>query len=919
MKLSYRLGQVLGSVYSSGTLEFVPSGDRLVSPVGNKLVMYDLKSGKSEALAVEVEYNVMNVCLSPNGSLLLVSTQNTQIYLISLMSGSVLQRKDFKRIGQTINDLKFSPDGKYYAVCGSQQVVVYLSPGVVLKGCGRQLSAFKTHKIIKSSFDETCCLSWSSDSKLLLIGSKDYIIRVYPIDRRIQNMGQSVTLSGHTDQIVSAFFSNSSPNELSIYSISRNGQLFVWDSNYSSLEEFSTPNEDKQLLRYSKEKSHYLNTDLQKTYSTLRLTASQYNPKLKLLVVGFSNGSFMLYEMPDITLIHSLQLSNNGSISSIAVNPSGEWIAIGSAINSGNKYDIENELNSESQLLVWEWESESFILKQSGYSTGVTNLCQSIAYSPDATILASGGTDGKVKIWNTFSGFCISTFNEHKGPVTALEFVPGKNGKVLISASLDGCVKAFDLNRYRNFRTLTAPSESKPAQFISLAVDQLGGDFIACGSQNMFEIFLWSLQTGRLLESLSGHESPVSGLKFSPTSNTLVSCSWDQTIRIWGLFEGSKCTREVVRLGSDALAIAFRGDGQQIAVSTLSGDICFFDPQTGQQMGVGIEGRNDLGTAHYERELVSDKNKYFSTLQYSVDGTYIMGAGKSKHICIYHVMEKMLVKKFTITWNLSMDGLYDYISSRKLSEFGFNLSLIKDRDQESSYASISLPGVAKSDFSDRSVNPIIAVFDIKFSPTMRTFAFASTEGIMIYTLDKCNAFDPFQLEQHITPNSCRLLLDANQFCEALMQALKLNDQKLTEEVIERVPIEEIPFICLTLADNYVEKCLKSIAIGLQSTKHIEFYLKWCQTLLSQNGTTLKTNSSVEVMAPTLRLLQHNLTTHFDGLSKVCEHNKYMLRFIQVLSTHNTSTDQPMDHNHSEDNEDNEDEEPNDSQSDSDSQ
>ncbi|CAG2114442.1 unnamed protein product [Medioppia subpectinata] len=898
MKLSYSLGQVLGSVYSGGSLAFLPDGNGLVSPVGNKLVIYHLNNGRSEALDLEVDYNVANVCLSPNGSLLLMSTQSTQIYLVSLLSGTVLQRKDFKQMGETINDLQFSPDGRYYAVCGSHQVVVYLTPGVAIKGYGRQLSAFKTHKIIKSSFDETCCLSWSLDSKLLIVGSKDFIIRIFAIDRSIENMGQSVTLSGHTDQIVSTFFSNSSPNELSIYSVSRNGQLFIWESNYTSFEHFSKPSEDKMMLRYTKQKnkmmlrytkqkSHYFNTDLQKTYSTLRLTASQYNPKLKLLVVGFSNGSFMLYEMPAITLIHSLQLSNNGSISSICVNPSGEWIAIGSAIGSGNKHDIENELNSESQLIVWEWESESFILKQSGYSTGVTNLCQSIAYSPDATVVASGGTDGKVKIWNAFSGFCISTFSEHKGPVTCLEFVPAKNGKVLISASLDGTVKAFDLNRYRNFRTLTSPTDgSKAAQFMSLAVDQLGGDFIACGSQNMFEIFLWSLQTGRMLETLSGHEAPVSGLKFSPTSNILVSCSWDQTVRIWSLFEGSKCTREVVRLGSDALAVAFRGDGQQFAVSTLNGDICFYDSQSGEQMGVGIEGKNDLGTSHYEREVVADKNKYFATLQYSMDGTFIMGAGKSKHICIYHVMEKLLVKKFTITWNLSMDGLYDYISSRKLSEFGFNLSLIKSRDQESSYAPISLPGVSKSDFSDRSVNPIIAVFDIKFSPTMRTFAFASTEGIMIYTLDNCNSFDPFQLETHITPNSCRQLLNTNQFCESLMQALKLNDQNLIEEVVERVPIEEIPFICTTLPNNYVEKFLHSIALSLESTKHIEFYLKWCQRLLSHNGTALKANNSVEAMAPTLRLLQHNLSRHFDNLSKICEHNKYSLRLIQVLSLHN---------------------------------
>ena len=388
-----------------------------------------------------------------------------------------------------------------------------------------------------------------------------------------------------------------------------------------------------------------------------------------------------------------------------------------------------------------------------------------------------------------------------------------------------------------------------------------------------------------------GHESPVSAVKFSPISNTLVSCSWDRTVRIWDLFEGSKCTREVIQLGSDALAIAFRGDGHQFAVATLSGDINFFDPHSAEQMGVGIEGKNDLGSVHYEKEEVSDKNRYFSSLHYSIDGSYIMAGGRSKHICIYHVMEKILVKKFFITMNQSMDGFFDYINSRKKAEFGFNLATIKSRDEESSFAAISLPGVAKNDFSERSLNPIIAVFDLKFSPTMRTFAFASTEGVMIYTLDNSMAFDPYQLEADITPVSCRSLLNTNKYCDALMQALKLNEQKLVEEVIESVPIEEIKFICLTFPLSYVEKCLKALAVGLESTRHLEFYLKWCQTLLYQNGTALKTSSSAETIAPTLRLLQQNLSRHFDNLSKVCDHNKYFLRLINILAKHNENEEE----------------------------
>jgi hypothetical protein len=43
--------------------------------------------------------------------------------------------------------------------------------------------------------------------------------------------------------------------------------------------------------------------------------------------------------------------------------------------------------------------------------------------------------------------------------------------------------------------------------------------------------------------------------------------------------------------------------------------------------------------------------------------------------------------------------------------------------------------------------------------------------------------------------------------------------------------------------------------------------------------------SSELIAPTLRLLQQNLTHHFQDLSQLCEHNKYILKFIDILAQH----------------------------------
>lgn len=50
--------------------------------------------------------------------------------------------------------------------------------------------------------------------------------------------------------------------------------------------------------------------------------------------------------------------------------------------------------------------------------------------------------------------------------------------------------------RYRNFRTFTSP---RPTQFSCVAVD-CSGEVVSAGAQDSFEVFIWSMQTGRLLD-----------------------------------------------------------------------------------------------------------------------------------------------------------------------------------------------------------------------------------------------------------------------------------------------------------------------------------------------------------------------------------------------------------------------------------
>ncbi|KAJ1339305.1 hypothetical protein BSLG_006072 [Batrachochytrium salamandrivorans] len=335
------------------------------------------------------------------------------------------------------------------------------------------------------------------------------------------------------------------------------------------------------------------------------------------------------------------------------------------------------------QLLVWEWQSESYVLKQQGHQHDMN----SISYSPDGQFIATGGDDGKVKLWNTQTGFCFVTFTEHSGGIVALDFA--KRGQIVFSASMDGTVRAFDLVRYRNFRTFTSP---KPVQFSSLAVNT-SGEIVCAGSSDSFEIYVWSVQTGRLLDILSGHEGPVSALAFS-MDDVLASSSWDKTVRIWDIFARDKQS-EIFDHQSEVLTLAFTPTQNDIS---------------------GGRGSTD------KIALNSAFGKNFTSICFTADGSAIIAGGNSKYVCIYHVASQSLLKKFQITHNLSLDSMLEMLNSKNMTEAGpmdlidqtAELSDLEDRIDR------SLPGVASGDKSLRHTRPSARTKGVKFSPTGRS-------------------------------------------------------------------------------------------------------------------------------------------------------------------------------------------------------
>jgi len=535
-------------------------------------------------------------------------------------------------------------------------------------------------------------------------------------------------------------------------------------------------------------------------------------------------------------------------ITTVNINPTGEWLVFGSS--------------KLGQLLVWEWQSETYILKQQGHHHDMS--C--VSYSPDGQHLVTGGDDGKVKVWSALSGFCFVTFMDHSAGISAAEFA--KAGQVVFSASLDGTVRAYDLVRYRNFRTFTSPS---PVQFGCLAVDP-SGEVVAAGSIDSFEIFVWSVQTGKLLDILSGHEGPISSLAFSPTEGLLASGSWDHTVRTWDVF-GRGGASEAFEHTSDVLAISFRPDGKVIASSTLDGDISFWEIATAKLLG-SIEGRKDIsgGRKMFDRTTAanSSSGKSFNSICFTADGNCILAGGNSKYVCIYDTRDKVLLKKFTLTKNLSLDGTQEFLNSKNMTDAG-PLNLIDETGELSDLedrieANSALPGVRKGDQSLRKNRPEARTRGVRYSPTGQSWAAASTEGLLIYSLEQHFSFDPFDLDIDITPEAVKEATKTGDHLRALVTAFRLGEKSILHTAFQSIPSQDIPFISKDLPIKYLDRALKLLVSLTEESPRLEFLLIWITSILKSHSEWLKTHPGE--FAPILRALQKNISGIKDDLSKM---------------------------------------------------
>ncbi|AVH65688.1 NB-ARC domain-containing protein [Nostoc sp. 'Peltigera membranacea cyanobiont' N6] len=243
-----------------------------------------------------------------------------------------------------------------------------------------------------------------------------------------------------------------------------------------------------------------------------------------------------------------------GGIFSVAFSPDGKLLATGDTNGEIRLYEVANS----QQLMACK---------------GHTGWVWSVTFSPDGKVLASGSNDQTIKLWDISTGQCLKTFEGHIGGVRSVTFSP--DNQVLASGSDDQTVKLWNISTGKCFKTL----QENGCSVWSVAFNPKG-DVLASGNDD-YKVRLWDINSNSCIHTLEGHTQWVYSVTFSPDGNTLASASHDQTVKLWDTNTG-KCIKTLQGHTDLVHSVTFSVDGSTLVSCGEDQTVKVWDFVTGQ-------------------------------------------------------------------------------------------------------------------------------------------------------------------------------------------------------------------------------------------------------------------------------------------------------------------------------------------------
>lgn len=236
-----------------------------------------------------------------------------------------------------------------------------------------------------------------------------------------------------------------------------------------------------------------------------------------LLASAGADQRVLVWNLADGRVMHTL--NGGGIVRALAMAPGGKVLA-----SAGDDPVIQ----------LWDLATGKAGARLAGHADWVLSL----TVSTDGKWLASGGYDGIVRVWEVASGKKLLEIPAKPvtppnmpaaapNPVHALAFSP--DGKLLAIGDREGLIHLAGTTDGKVVRSL--PGHTSTVTGLAF---HASGTVLASGSKDN-TVRLWTPANGQALKTLEGHTAWVQGIAFLARGTRLASVSADQTVRLWDL------------------------------------------------------------------------------------------------------------------------------------------------------------------------------------------------------------------------------------------------------------------------------------------------------------------------------------------------------------------------------------------------
>ena len=466
---------------------------------------------------------VKDIIFSPNGQTIASASDDGTVKIWNLQGQLLHTFKTHKYSG--VQSITFSPDGQTIVASGDKTVKLWNPQGKLLR------------TIEDPDYDFTKVI-FHPNGQIITSVSGSGVVKLWNLEGKLLH-----TLQSGTDGFNDIVFS---PDGKTLASIGHDKTVKLW-------------NLEGRLLRTLEGHVNYVHS-------------LAFSPDGQSLASASWDHTVRIWNL-DGELLHTLK-GHYSPVYSLAFSPDSQTLASAGAGKTIKLWNFKEELPStfeeENYTINLKFSLDSKTIIASSYNTTkflslkgkllkilppLEGATIAVSLSPDNQIIATGGRDGIIKLWN-INGELLHTLKSHTINVFSVDI--GSDNQIVASGSRDGTIKLWKIDgngELLHIRTLRG--HTNYGYSVDISSD---GKTVVSGSKDG-TVKLWSIK-GELLKTLRGHSDSVNAVQFSPNSQIIASASDDRTVKLWS--KQGQLTRTLTGHSFNVKKVIFSSDGQII-------------------------------------------------------------------------------------------------------------------------------------------------------------------------------------------------------------------------------------------------------------------------------------------------------------------------------------------------------------------